>query len=393
MRPPELIHLLHGQLLGLREEEEDEERHDAEAGGEEEEGGELEVAEHGEEGLADEEGEEEDDGDDDALPRRPHLQRADLGGDQVGEGPPRPGEARDEDAHDAQHQGHQHRDHQLRPVPTPEHVPQRVPDRLGHLARHHQVLQLLVHRRRAAQPLQQRPSRVHVAAALDHEAGRLRQEQRAHGEERRGDGGHGQGDPPPPPALDLVHAVVDEVSDEDADADAQLEPVVDGATVLRRRHLRQIQRDRLQNTTTQLTVSSQPNLLRTSVVAYLVGEAESNAEQDPVEDEHVDVDSGAAEDGAGDEDGAADEYGGTAAEAPGDGGGDESGDEAGDVEGGGEDGEELAVKAAVVAHLLLVPLHLMVHVREELLQERLHRRYPTLLIGFFPNNNTTQQIN
>lgn len=111
-------------------------------------------------------------------------------------------------------------------------------------------------------------------------------------------------------------------------------------------------------------------------VTNLVGEAESYAEEDPVEEQHVDVDGCPAEDGAGDEDAAADEYGGAPAEPPCDGGGEERGDEAGDVEGGGEDGEELAVEAAVVAHLL-VPSHLVVHVREELAEEGLHGGNPT----------------
>jgi hypothetical protein len=102
---------------------------------------------------------------------------------------------------------------------------------------------------------------------------------------------------------------------------------------------------------------------------YLVGE--SDAENDPVAEEHVDVDGCPAEDGAGNEDGATDENGDAASEPSGDGGGEERGDKASDVEGGGEGGEELAVEAAVVADII-VPFHLVVHVREELEEERLH---------------------
>lgn len=114
---------------------------------------------------------------------------------------------------------------------------------------------------------------------------------------------------------------------------------------------------------------------------YLVGEAEADAEEDAVDEEHVDVDGGAPERGAGDEDGAADEDGGAAAVAGGDGGGEERGDEAGDVEGGGEDGEQLAVEAAVVGDGGLVPVHLVVHVREELLEERLHGRHTACIFS------------
>ena len=337
MGPPDLLHLLHGQLLRLRQEEIHEERHDAHPSAEEEEGPELEMAQHRQEGLADEERHEEDDGDDDALPRRPDLQRADLGGHQVRERAPGPGEARDEDAHDDQdqvrvllvhpsvvlelgrqhrphhhlrqdhldaahqqelpppepvhhHHGHhvggrradarhhrrherrallepdgpehdrrvevddvdarhlveegnQQRYHQLRPVLAPQYVPERPPGcrRPRRLAsRGHQIVELFLDPGRATQPLQQQPCLVDVAApaaALDYEAGRLGQEDRADGQERGRHGGQGQRQPPAPSTGDLLHAVVDEVRDEDADADAELKAIVDCPTVLRWRHL------------------------------------------------------------------------------------------------------------------------------------------------------------
>jgi hypothetical protein len=102
---------------------------------------------------------------------------------------------------------------------------------------------------------------------------------------------------------------------------------------------------------------------------YLVGESEAYAEEDPVDEQHVDVDGSAPENGPGDEDGASYENGCAAAVLGGDGGGEEGGDETSNVEGGGEDGEELAVKTAVVGNVAVVSLHLVVDVREEFLEE------------------------
>ena len=54
---------------------------------------------------------------------------------------------------------------------------------------------------------------------------------------------------PQPPAI-LAVEVVDEVGDEDADGDHELEADVEHAPHLRRRHLRQVQRYGLQHTST-----------------------------------------------------------------------------------------------------------------------------------------------
>jgi hypothetical protein len=69
------------------------------------------------------------------------------------------------------------------------------------------------------------------------------------------------------------------------------------------------------------------------------------------------------------------DHGGAAAAPGGDRRGEERGDEAGDVERGGEGGEQLAVEAAVVADALAAALHPPVHLREEPLQESVHRRH------------------
>lgn len=78
--PHFLRHLLDRHVLRLRDQEQDEERHDENPPGEEEEDPELEMAKHGQERLCYDEGEQHVDTHRDALPRRPGLQREDLGG-------------------------------------------------------------------------------------------------------------------------------------------------------------------------------------------------------------------------------------------------------------------------------------------------------------------------
>ena len=92
MSAPHTVHLLDGHILRLGQEEVDEERHDDHPTGEEEEDAELEVAEHGEEGLRNDEGEEEVDGDVDGLAGRADLEREDLAGHEPPERAPRPSE-------------------------------------------------------------------------------------------------------------------------------------------------------------------------------------------------------------------------------------------------------------------------------------------------------------
>jgi hypothetical protein len=111
-------------------------------------------------------------------------------------------------------------------------------------------------------------------------------------------------------------------------------------------------------------------------VSYLVGEPDSDAEQDPADDEHGNVHGEPVERGAGKEDDAASEHGRPAAALLGDVAGEEGRDERGEVERRGEEGERHAVELAVLVrlhHLLL----LGVHRREEALQEGVHGSHAT----------------
>jgi hypothetical protein len=112
-----------------------------------------------------------------------------------------------------------------------------------------------------------------------------------------------------------------------------------------------------------------------STTTHLVGEADSEAEEDAADDQHVYVDGGAVEDGADEEEGGADEHGGPPADLPGDVAGDQAREHAGEVERGDEGCQHLAVEDAVL--VLLRVAHLLEDVREEGLQERRHLRQPT----------------
>ncbi|OAY74665.1 hypothetical protein ACMD2_02325 [Ananas comosus] len=356
---PDEVHLLDGHVLRLRQEEHDEERHDDDEGREEEEEPVLEVAERHEEELRDEEGPEEVDGHDDRLPRRPDLQREDLARHEPPERAPRPSERRHVEADEYEHpvreafydltedhlhaaleeeplaadavdgddgnergedidgacddRGHEggvrpkaegleedggveHDDvdagellrrrddeghDQLRPVVALEDVPPRVlhPRRL--LARLDHVLQLRVDVVSPADLLQRR-LRFLVVPALDQRVRGVRQAERSERHDARGDRRERQRYAPPVskciavPAVDLVGAVVDEVGDEDADGD------VEGAAELWGGHLGEVEGD------------------------GLVGEADSEAEEDAADDEHGEVDGGTVEGGADEEVGAAD---------------------------------------------------------------------------------------
>ncbi len=114
---------------------------------------------------------------------------------------------------------------------------------------------------------------------------------------------------------------------------------------------------------------------------YLVGEADADTEEDAAEDEHEHVLGGAVERGADEEGDAAAEHGPLAPRDAGDGGREEGGDERGEVERRGEHGQQRAVELAVlVALVLLRRLLLPVHRREELDQERVHRRHTPCII-------------
>jgi hypothetical protein len=77
---PDEHHLLDGHILCLWQEQRNEDSHDNHPAGEEEEEPKFEVAEQVEERLADHEREEHVHRHIDALPRRPNLEGADLGG-------------------------------------------------------------------------------------------------------------------------------------------------------------------------------------------------------------------------------------------------------------------------------------------------------------------------
>lgn len=87
---PNSVNLFNGDVLCLRQEEEDESSHDDNKAGEEKEETELQVAEHGEENLSDDKGEKHVDGDVNGLAGRSDFQWADLTGYQPTQWPPRP---------------------------------------------------------------------------------------------------------------------------------------------------------------------------------------------------------------------------------------------------------------------------------------------------------------
>mgnify|MGYP003702039745 CR=1 FL=1 len=134
------------------------------------------------------------------------------------------------------------------------------------------------------------------------------------------------------------------------DADAELEPVAERAAPRRRRHLRQVERH------------------------GLVAEPDADAEQDAPEDHRGEARRGGAHRGAGGDGRPRHEHGRAPAAPGGDVRGEERGGEAGDVERRREGGEQLAVEAAVVADALAAAVHPAVHLREEALQEGVHRR-------------------
>ena len=102
-------------------------------------------------------------------------------------------------------------------------------------------------------------------------------------------------------------------------------------------------------------------------------EANAEAEQDPADDKHGDIDGPGVDDGAGEEHGAADEHDGPAAHPPGDAAGHQRGQHAGDVHRRRERGEQLVVVLAV--GVALGAPHPAEHLREEPLEERLHLRH------------------
>uniref|UniRef100_A0A804UEG6 Uncharacterized protein n=1 Tax=Zea mays TaxID=4577 RepID=A0A804UEG6_MAIZE len=242
---------------------------------------------------------------------------------------------------------------ELRAVARQQDVAPGVRHQLGLVAGGHQVAVLLLHVVGAPDALEHPLGGVGVAA-VDEGVGCVGQEERAHGDDGRRHGREREADAPAPAAPDLGGAVVDEVGAEDADGDHELEADVEHPAEARRRHLREVDGH------------------------GLVGEADADAEEDAAEDEHAHVLGGAVERGADQERDAAAEHGPLAAGHAGDGGGEEGGHERRQVERGGEHGEQLAVELAVL--VALVPLRLLllaVHRREELHQERVHRRHAT----------------
>uniref|UniRef100_A0A804LG77 Uncharacterized protein n=1 Tax=Zea mays TaxID=4577 RepID=A0A804LG77_MAIZE len=137
-------------------------------------------------------------------------------------------------------------DDELRAVAALQEVAERVLDLLRHAARLHDLVELRLHVVGAPDPLEHGLALVQ-AAALDEAVGRVRHEERAQGEQRRRDACQRQRQPPPP-RVDLGRAVVDEVGEQDADGDVELEQDVEPAADPRRRDLRQEQGNGLQQT-------------------------------------------------------------------------------------------------------------------------------------------------
>jgi len=126
-------------------------------------------------------------------------------------------------------------------------------------------------------------------------------------------------------------------------------------------------------------ICSQENYARatraqsTSAELDLRGEANAEAEQDPADDEHGNIDGPGVDDGPGEEHGAAHEHDGSAAHPPGHAAGRQRGQHAGDVHRRRECGEQLVVVLAV--GVALGAPHPAEHLREEPLEERLHLRH------------------
>ena len=138
---------------------------------------------------------------------------------------------------------------------------------------------------------------------------------------------------------------------QDPHRDHQLEHDVEHPALLRRRHLRDVERRRLD------------------------GESDVGADEHPPGDQHREVDGHAAEARAAHVRGRGGEQSPLAAEGPGQGPGEEGGGHRGEEEGGAEDRQEQAVELVVLVHHHLL-LHLLVDGREELDEELLRRRQP-----------------
>jgi hypothetical protein len=253
------------------------------------------------------------------------------------------------DAGELLEEGDEHRHRQLGPVLRLQDVAPRVLDRARLLARRHHVLELVVHVVGAADPHQHRLG-VLVVAAGDQGVGRVGQRQRAHRDHQRRHAGEPQPDAPAPPALDAHRRVVDQVRRQDADGGHQLEPDVEHAPELRRRHLRQVQRDRL------------------------VGEPDADAEQDAAQDEHHHVRGRAVERRARQEGEPAAEHGPLAPEHARHRRRHERRRQRRQVQRRREERQQLAVELAVLVGVL-GGLGLGVHGGEELLEERVHGRH------------------
>jgi hypothetical protein len=128
------------------------------------------------------------------------------------------------------------RHHQLRPVPALQEGPPRVLDVLSRLAGRQEVVELQRDVVGAADAPEHGARALHLAPG-DQGVGRIREEDGAADHDDGRDGGQAEADAPAPAAGDLGREVVDEVGDEDADGDHELEADVEHAAHLRRRHL------------------------------------------------------------------------------------------------------------------------------------------------------------
>lgn len=111
-------------------------------------------------------------------------------------------------------------------------------------------------------------------------------------------------------------------------------------------------------------------------IIYLIGETDTETEQNTANDQHPDLDGGGIEDGAGAEEDTAEEHGEFPAELAGDSGGHERRQQSRQVERRREHRQRLTVVLAILVCRL--PRHLPpVHRRKKLLQKRVHRRHTT----------------
>jgi hypothetical protein len=257
----------------------------------------------------------------------------------------------DVDAGELLEEGDEQRERELGLVlAAEEELPPGALHGLGVLARRGQVVELLAHVADAPD-LGQRLARRGRVPALDERRRGVRDGERAQRDDGGRDGAERHGDAPAPAARDLGRQVVGHVRRQDSHRDHELEQDVEHPALLRRRHLGDVERGRLD------------------------GDADAGADEDAAREQHREVHGHAADARADHVRGRGGEQGPLAPEGAGHRAGEEGGHRRGEEEGGAEQRQDLAVELAVLVddHL---PLHLLVDGGEELDQERLRRRQP-----------------